>query len=494
MRSRGNAVIGMVASCALAACHGDDTTTSTTAAPPAPVVSSAGKTFTGTVSFGDTVVIQLDTPSTGQATVTFPHSQYGLTGTYVQPYSWTTSTGTTAAVALPVQSGMGVLASAMKKIVGAAQALAATFVPSAFAQTAPTGAPPAAAGASGSAGVAGLSVGTLAAVGSGVVAVAAVAAAAASSSNSTGASGASGASSTSSTSSTSTPLVLTGTLSVDGPFGNLLTGGMIASNQFSLQGATVNSELASLPGTYSFIKVTSNITNGVPVSSDTSLSGQMSIASDGTVTVCPYESYSSTCASPITGSVSASADQTTVPGTLDFKLNGQLLGQALVLTQSDGTHSLVVDQTVSDTGASGVAGGWTIVPSQTIGFDQLDGNWDCTEQSFSGAAANNFAAVFNESNFPIAGVSTGITTDNFTLVPSTDPTGTTQPQAVAATGLVAAEGLTFPSGGVTQVNSASNLVFLPVGTQSLAFLDGLNTPGKVTPGVCTFKTALAAAQ
>ena len=137
MRSRGNAVVGIVASFALAACHGDDTNTSTTAAPPATVASSVGKTFTGTVSFGDTVVIQLDKPSTGQATVTFPHSQYGLTGTYVQPYSWTTSTGTTAAVAVPVQSGMGVLSSAMKKIVGAGQALAATFVPSAFAQTAP---------------------------------------------------------------------------------------------------------------------------------------------------------------------------------------------------------------------------------------------------------------------------------------------------------------------------------------------------------------------
>ncbi|HTJ94118.1 MAG TPA: hypothetical protein VL424_13560 [Pararobbsia sp.] len=464
MRTWGNAIVGIAVSISLAACHGDNATTGSTSTgtPAGTATDAAGKTYYGTASFGDTVKIQLDTPGAGQLTMTFPNSQYGLNGAYVEPYNWTSATGSTSTAATlhdAVTSGSA-------------------------------GAAPAAAGAAGTA-AAGISAGSLAAVSAGAVAAAAVAAAVASSSQTSGTS-TSTSTSTSAPPSATTPTTLVGTVDVVSPTGTVLTGSLIASNQFSLPGASVSAELASLPGTYAFVQATSNVVNGQPVSSNSSMSGQLAIAADGTLTVCPYGNFSSTCAGAVTGSLKASADQTTVPGALDFTVNGQLLGHALVLTQANGTHTLLVDQTVSDAGVSGVTGGWVIAPAVSVGFDQLDGNWACTEQSFGGAPATSFAATFSESEFPISSVQAGITTDNVTLIPSTDTTGNTQPQTASATGLVAAEAQQMSLvNGTPTVTATYGQVYLPVSGTSLAFLDGLNLPGGVKPGVCTYQSALA---
>ncbi|WP_322009402.1 hypothetical protein [Paraburkholderia sp. J12] len=99
---------------ALAACGGGSGNTSSNAGPPAASGSgnaaplSAAQSYVGTVSFGDTVRIDIDQPSAGQLTLTFLDSQFGLAGTLVGPYkasgntyaAGTLSAGTGAPAAL----------------------------------------------------------------------------------------------------------------------------------------------------------------------------------------------------------------------------------------------------------------------------------------------------------------------------------------------------------------------------------------------------------
>ncbi|WP_028224093.1 hypothetical protein [Paraburkholderia ferrariae] len=77
---------------ALAACGGGGGTPSGNNPPAASntgnaVPLSAAQSYVGTVSFGDTVRIDLDQPAAGQLTLTFLSSQFGLSGSLVGPYS-----------------------------------------------------------------------------------------------------------------------------------------------------------------------------------------------------------------------------------------------------------------------------------------------------------------------------------------------------------------------------------------------------------------------
>ncbi|SDE39970.1 hypothetical protein [Paraburkholderia lycopersici] len=86
----------------LAACGGggsgsgnNETNDSTPPASGTATPLAAGKRFVGTVSFGDTVRVDLDSPAAGQLTLTFVDSQFGLAGALVGKYTkQATSQGT----------------------------------------------------------------------------------------------------------------------------------------------------------------------------------------------------------------------------------------------------------------------------------------------------------------------------------------------------------------------------------------------------------------
>lgn len=65
----------------------------------------AGSTYIGTVSFGDTVKIALDSPAKGQLTLSFVNSQFGLAGAVVGTY--TQSNGVLGVSALTPAQGAG---------------------------------------------------------------------------------------------------------------------------------------------------------------------------------------------------------------------------------------------------------------------------------------------------------------------------------------------------------------------------------------------------
>jgi len=96
-RSAGTAVMLLLASAAMTACGGgDDGNTASggtnggasTGATPAQVRPLAGGSlYMGSVSFGDTVSVQLDQPAAGQITLRFLDSRFGLAGALVGQYT-----------------------------------------------------------------------------------------------------------------------------------------------------------------------------------------------------------------------------------------------------------------------------------------------------------------------------------------------------------------------------------------------------------------------
>lgn len=81
-------VVGIL-SILLTACGGSGSTSApaSTSNPSTLAPLSGGKTYNGTLSFGDTVKIELDQPSTGSVRLTFVDSQFGLSGSVVGPYT-----------------------------------------------------------------------------------------------------------------------------------------------------------------------------------------------------------------------------------------------------------------------------------------------------------------------------------------------------------------------------------------------------------------------
>ena len=434
MRKYAIACASLILGAALSACHGNNGSASTTTTTSA--VSNAGKTFYGTVNFGDTIKLVLDSPSAGQMSISFPNSQYGITQTFVEPYTWTPATaGATTAVANDATSG------------GTSSAGAAGSTP----------------------GVAGLSVGTLASVGAGVAAAAGIQAAVAASESGTAATSTTAPSTTSTSTATGTVEVSTGS--------GVLTGTFIASNQASISGAAAPS-VGSLAGTYAFIRDVFNVTSGSATSTAISQSGNLNIASDGTVTICPYANYTSSCTGALTGMMTASAAPV-IPGAFDFKLGGMLIGQANAFQQPDGTYAILIDQVTSDSGGAGETGAWTIAPAKTIGFTALDGTWNCTKSPLGSDAATSFTATFSdESSYSATDGSTGTFTVNYTLEPP-QSSSSQLPTFVAATGLANEQG------EIASSATAVSQVFLPIGTNTLVFLDSLTTPSAVRAGACT---------
>lgn len=373
---------------------------------------AAQQTYIGTVSFGDTISVQIDAPAKGQVTTTFINSQFGLAGKLVGNYTLTNG----------------------NYIVTSFQA--SGTVPSALA--------------------------------AGANAVGMQFSVATDSSNHG---------------------VLSGQLSnvpnvTAGNGSQTLSGQIAASNN----GVTT---VAALAGTYSFIKLSGDYTKaGVPVGSQDADSGQMLINADGTFSACPSAAYGANCMDDSnasiadTGTITVDPDQATYPGAFDMTLNGESFGRLFAST-SGGMLTLMLDQAGSNSDGTFRTGSWVFHTAQPLTSGTYDGTWLCSEPNTSdnnqllGDIVANRVTIAGTTLTP-AGQNASPFTLNFNATFNATSSSATPTLASGVNGLMAGLLRTTSNGNTVQ----SAMMFLPVSSTNIYYLDEVNGNGFFVEGLC----------
>ncbi|WP_179400887.1 hypothetical protein [Burkholderia guangdongensis] len=372
---------------------------------------AAQQTYIGTVSFGDTISVQIDAPSKGQITTTFVNSQFGLAGKLVGTYTLTNGhyviSGFQASGTVPAALSAG------------ANAVGLQFTVTAD----------------------GSNKGTL-----------------------TG-------------QMTNVPNVKAGN--------GLLSGQVTASNN----GVTT---VAGLAGTYSFIKLSGNYTaSGVPSGDQSVDSGQIKINGDGTFRACPSQAYSPTCmddantSTADTGTIAVDPDQTTYPGAFDVTMNGASFGRLFVST-SGGANTLMLDQAGTNSEGTFRTGSWVLQSTQALTSGTYDGAWICSEPNTNDN--NQLLGNVVATNVTIAG--TTMTPANTSDSPVTLTYNATFNAAASANTPTYANGVNGLMAGLLSNTSngqtvQSAMVFLPVSSTNIYYLDEVNGNGFFVQGLCT---------
>lgn len=386
---------------------GSQTTQTAQAAPLA-----AQQTYIGTVSFGDTISVQIDAPAKGQVTTTFINSQFGLAGKLVGNYTLTNG----------------------------------NYIVTSF-QASGTVPPALAAGAN--------AVGMQFAV----------------------------------SADSSNHGVLSGQLSnvpnvTAGSGAQTLSGQIAASNN----GVTT---VAGLAGTYSFIKLSGDYTaGGVPVGSQDADSGQMQINADGTFRACPSAAYAANCMDDSdasvadTGTLAIDPDQATYPGAFDMTLNGKSFGRLFAST-SGGQITLMLDQAGTNSEGTFRTGSWVFQTAQALTSGSYDGTWLCSEPNTTdnnqllGNIVTNRVTIAGTTLTP-SGSSTASLALNFNATYNAAASSSTPTLASGVNGLMA--GLLRDTSNGNTVQSA--MMFLPVSSTNIYYLDEVNGNGFFVEGLC----------
>jgi hypothetical protein len=373
---------------------------------------NAQQTWIGTVSFGDTISVQIDAPAKGQITTTFINSQFGLAGKLVGSYTLT--------------NGSYVVMSFQ----------ASGTVPAALA--------------------------------AGANAVGMQFSVAADSSNHG---------------------VLSGQLSnvpnvTAGSGSQTLSGQIAASNN----GVTT---VAGLAGTYSFIKLSGDYTaGGVPVGSQDADSGRMQINADGTLRACPSAAYSASCMDDSdasiadTGTIAVDPDQTTYPGAFDMTLNGKSFGRLFAST-SGGNLTLMLDQAGSNSDGTFRTGSMVLQTARGLTSGAYDGTWMCSEPNTNdnnqllGDIVTNRVTIAGTTLTPSSQNASAFTL-NFNATFNAASSSSTPTLANGVNGLMAGLLRTTSSGNTVQ----SAMMFLPVSSTNVYYLDEVNGNGFFVEGLC----------
>ena len=382
------------------------------------------KSFVGAVSFGDTIRVDFDSPSVGKLTLTFLNSQFGLagslTGTYTQQL--TSSFGTQYSVNT-WSAGAGV----PTVLANNAFSILMNF------SLAPD------------------------------------------SGNHTVLSGS-----------------LTNVTNVKG--GGVRLGGQI---QATNNGTTT---IDSLAGTYSFIKLAADYTSAGVAQGDQDVeTGQIKINADGTVRFCNGGAYSDSClvydpasntSAAMTGTIAIDPDQVTYPGAFDVTANGQLLGRMFVSASSTQT-SLFLDETDVNGDGSYRTGSWIMTTTQALAAPSSAQSWACTEpavDSTTNALTGSYTMInrsfsstaitpLTSGGFPFGAPTTPISY-NETFDPAASQTNLTLVQNV--NGFIAGEAPTALNGQ----SGPAALVYMPLGSNQMAYLDEPNANGFFVAGSC----------
>lgn len=373
---------------------------------------AAQQTWIGSVSFGDTISVQIDAPAKGQVTTTFINSQFGLTGKLVGSYTLTNG----------------------------------NYVVTSF-QASGTVPPALAAGAS--------------AVGMQFSIV----------------------------TDSSNHGVLTGQLSnvpnVTAGSGSQTLAGQIAASNNGVP------TVAGLAGTYSFIKLSGDYTaGGVPVGSQDADSGQMQINADGTFRACLSAAYGANCMDDSnasvadTGTIAVDPDQTTYPGAFDVTLNGKSFGRLFAST-SGGNLTLMLDQAGSNSDGTFRTGSWVFQTAQALTSGTYDGTWLCSEPNTNdnnqllGDIVTNRVTIAGTTFTPSAQKASPFML-NFNATFNAASSSSSPTLANGVNGLMAGLLRTTSNGNTVQ----SAMMFLPVSSTNIYYLDEVNGNGFFVEGLC----------
>lgn len=170
-----------------------------------------------------------------------------------------------------------------------------------------------------------------------------------------------------------------------------LQGVLTASNQGAAQ-------ISALAGTYNYLRNEAVYSASGKPGAPSASAGQLRIANDGVVRVCPGQGASDTCTNGITGRVTVDPDQSTYPGALVLELGGQRIGRAVVGKRSDGA-AISVDVYSAAAGGSFTSGNWTLhsAAMAPVAATALDGEWLCThpEQASTGRSMRHYVSIGN---------------------------------------------------------------------------------------------------
>lgn len=376
---------------------------------------AAQQTYIGSVSFGDTISVQIDAPAKGQVTTTFVSSKFGLSGKLVGSYTVINGnyvvSGFQASGAVPAALSAG------------ANAVGMQFTVTADASNH------------------GVLAGQL----------------------------------------NNVPNVAAGS--------GLLAGQVTASNN----GVTT---VAALAGTYSFIKLSGDYSsNGVPVGSQDVDSGQLRINADGSLRACLSAPYSDSCMDDEnpnvadTGKISVDPDQTTYPGAFDMTINGAPYGRMFVST-SGGNTTIMLDQASTNSGGTVRTGAWVLQTTAALTSGSYDGTWVCSEPNTNDndqLLGNIIASTVTISGTTLtpSGASASPMTLNLNSTFNAAASSTTPTYATGVNGLMA--GLLPNVSNGKQVQST--MVFLPVSSTNLYYIDEPNGDGFFVQGLCTKQVA-----
>jgi hypothetical protein len=265
----------------------------------------------------------------------------------------------------------------------------------------------------------------------------------------------------------------------------LLSGQVTASNN----GVTT---VAGLAGTYSFIKLSGDYTsNGVPVGSQDADSGQLQINTDGSFRACPSQAYSATCmddSNPSvadTGTIAVDPDQTDYPGAFDMTLNGASFGRLFVST-AGGANTLMVDQAGTNSSGTFRTGSMVLQSTQALTSGAYDGTWACSEPNTNdnGQLLGNInvvTATIAGTTLTPSGSGSSPLTLNYNTTFNAGASSSTPVYASGVNGLMAGLYSNTVNGSTVQ----SAMMFLPVSSTNIYYLDEVNGNGFFVEGLCT---------
>ena len=168
--------------------------------------------------------------------------------------------------------------------------------------------------------------------------------------------------------------------------GALLQGLVTASNQGAAQ-------ISTLAGSYNYLRQEAVYSASGKAGPAVTSAGQLSIANDGSVRVCPAQAASSNCANALTGHVTVEADQVSYPGALALELNGQRMGRIMVAKLS-GSTAMSVDAYSTAAGGSFNSGSWTLQSANAaLPATALDGEWLCSQPELTATAGEPLRAT-----------------------------------------------------------------------------------------------------
>ncbi len=373
---------------------------------------AAQQTYIGSVSFGDTISVQIDAPAKGQVTTTFVSSKFGLSGKLVGTYT-VSSNGSY------IVSNFAASGTVPATLSAGASAVGMQFTVSAD---------------------------------------------------------------------SSNHGVLTGQMS---NVPNVSAGSGVLAGQVTASNNGV-STVAALAGTYSFIKLSGDYaSNGVPVGTQDVDSGQLRINTDGTFRACPSAPYSDTCTDDEdskladTGTITVDPDQATYPGGFDMTLNGTAFGRLFVST-SGGNNTIMLDQASVNSSGTFRTGSWVLQTTAAIASGTYDGDYTCSEPNTSdndvllGNITTSSVHISGSTLTPSSTSSSPMTL-NFNSTFNAAASSTTPTYTTGVNGLMA--GLLPTIVNSKQVQSA--LVFMPVSSSNIYYIDEPNADGFFVLGLCT---------